>query len=134
MRDTISVGSLSEAKILTRLLELGWEVLVPWRRMRRYDLVIERDGYFHKVQCKTGKLSGDDAVIHFATSNTNGTSGIRRNYVGEVDFFAVYCPDNNKTYLVPMSDDLGTSECGLRIVPTKNNQTKGIRFARDYEL
>jgi hypothetical protein len=134
MRDTTAKGSLSEAKILAKLLEHGWEVLLPWRRMRRYDFVIERNGRFFKVQCKTGKLSQDKAYVAFATCNVNGTSQVRRSYVGEIDYFAVYCPDNDMAYLVPLSDDLGLAGCKLRILPPKNNQTSRIRLAEDYQL
>ncbi len=136
MKDTAAIGSISEAKILARFVELGWEVLIAWRRSRRYDMVIERDGKFYRVQCKTGRLSKDGDYIAFNAYNVNGTSQVRRNYVGEIDYFAIYCPQNEKVYFIALDDKLGTSttDFRLRLLPTRNNQEKRTRMAVDYEL
>jgi hypothetical protein len=61
-------------------------------------------------------------------------SGTRiRSYVGEVDFFAVYCPENAGVYLIPV-DDVSPNINYLRVDPSRNNQSKRVRWARDYEL
>ena len=56
-----------------------------------------------------------------------------RTYVGEIDYFAVYCPANRGTYVVPC-DDTTRTDVMLRVEPTANNQSKGIRWADDYVL
>ena len=40
-----------------------------------------------------------------------------RPYLGEVDFFAVHCPETGMTYLIPESD-LGRTRMHLRVEPT----------------
>ncbi len=50
---------------------------------------------------------------------------------GEADYFGVYSPDTGKVYLVPV-DDVPGSQAKLRLQATKNNQQKGVRWAKDY--
>jgi len=45
----------------------------------------------------------------------------------------VYCPDTDAVYLVPITDVPDRGAC-LRVKPTKNNQAKGVRWAKDYVL
>ena len=56
-----------------------------------------------------------------------------RPYRDDVDYFGVYCPDTDAVYLVPISDVPDRGAC-LRVKPTKNNQAKGVRWAKDYVL
>jgi len=51
----------------------------------------------------------------------------------DIDYFAVYCEYTEKIYLVPV-EDINSTDGVLRIEPTANNQTKGIRWAKDYEI
>jgi hypothetical protein len=57
----------------------------------------------------------------------------RRHYQGEVEYFAVYSPDLDKVYLIPI-DHVGTSQVTLRLVPTANKQEKNVHWAKDYEM
>ena len=60
---------------------------------------------------------------------------IHRKYLpGEIDAVAAYSPATERCYLLPY--ELSVECCGtqLRFAPTKNNQSLGIRWARDYEL
>jgi hypothetical protein len=50
---TKRTGDLTEAQVMTALLGAGYNVLVPWGDNQRYDLVMEKAGRFHRVQCKT---------------------------------------------------------------------------------
>ena len=52
---------------------------------------------------------------------------VRKHYRGDVDYFAVYSPDLQKTYLIPITD-VGDTMNALRLVPTKNNQAKHVRW------
>lgn len=92
-----TVGERSEAVILARFLLKGEVVLQPFGDNQRYDLVIERQGRFFRVQCKTGRVK-DGCVCFQSCSRAGGKS--RRAYGGEIEFFAVYCPDNEKVYFV----------------------------------
>lgn len=57
------LGELSEASIVLALLRHDLTVLRPYGDSQRYDLVVEQNERFFRVQCKTGRLSrGSDQV------------------------------------------------------------------------
>jgi PD-(D/E)XK endonuclease len=127
-------GQISESAITTRFLACGYVVLIPYGGSQRYDLLIEDgDRKFWRVQCKTGWI--EHGAIYFDTANHNVTGKKRdwRHYQGECDYFAVYCADLDKVYLVPI-DQVGRTRAHLRIEPSKNNQEKNVRWAKDYEF
>lgn len=135
------LGELSQAYIIARLLEVGYAVLAPYGDSSRYDLVIEdAEGQFSRVQCKTAWIEGDDdGHIKFATTSlrsrsTNGkVQYSRAKYTGQIEYFAVYSHKHRKTYLIPANLATGNT-MRLRLMPPKNNQEKGIRWAKEYEL
>jgi hypothetical protein len=88
---------------------------------------------FLRLQCKTGTLRR--GVIHFNTVSIRSsmTRTVTRAYDGEVDAFAVHCPRNGRTYLVPVTE-VAKGICSLRVTPTANGQRRGVRWAADYEL
>jgi len=57
----------------------------------------------------------------------------RMGYGNDVDYFAVYSPDTQKVYLLPITHVKNTENC-LRLIPTGNNQEKNVRYAAEYEL
>jgi hypothetical protein len=127
-------GQISESAIMTRFLQCGYVVLNPYGGSQRYDLVIEdAEGQFWRIQCKTGWI--EHGAVYFDTANHNVTGKKRdwRHYQGECDYFAVYCADLGQVYLVPV-DQVGRTRAHLRIEPSKNNQEKNVRWAKDYEL
>jgi len=133
-----AVGERSQVIIIFKLLEAGYNVLTPYGDNTRYDPVIEdADGNFYRVQCKTGWLENEGAYIAFKTSSSyyhtraGRTSHGRRDYRGQIEYFAVYCSDTGKVYLVPV-DHVGTSHANLRLLPTANKQEKTVRWAKDY--
>lgn len=67
------------------------------------------------------------------SSSVNQRKRVRESYVGQIEYFAVYCLDLDKVYIVPISEAC-QHETSLRVTDTKNNQDYGVRWARDYEL
>ena len=135
------MGERSQAHIIARLLEVGYIVLTPYRDSSRYDLVIEdADGKFWRVQCKTAWMEDEGASIQFAATSlrsrsTNGkVTYSRAGYVGQVDYFAVYSHELHKTYLIPASHIGDATRMRLRLTASKNNQQKGVKWAKEYEL
>jgi hypothetical protein len=115
---------------------VGYQLLVPFGENIRYDLVIDDGVRLARVQCKTGRLR--NGVIIFHTASTYGHHPnpkiLKRNYLGEIDFFAVYCPETKGVYLIPIADMPNRSMAYLRIDPPLNGQRKNVRFAANYEL
>jgi len=139
-RNKKAIGERSQAIIIYRLLEAGYNILTPYGDNTRYDLVIEdADGQFWRIQSKTGWIESDGANIEFKTSSSyyhtraGKTGHGRRDYRGQIDYFAVYCSTTGKVYLVPV-DHVGTSHANLRLQPTANKQEKNVRWAKDYEI
>ena len=129
----VDVGQRTEATVIARLVAAGHAVLLPWGPNQRYDIVIDREGRFYKVQIKTACY--EHGALVFATRSTriNSQRIFVRGYRGEIDLFVVYSPHTDRIYAVPpeeVSETVGT----LRVEPTANNQTRGVRWAADYEL
>lgn len=133
-----AVGERSEAIIIAKLVEVGYNVLTPFGDNQRYDLVIEdADGQFWRVQCKTGRSNGEyiefaPASLYYHTRAGKTTHG-SKSYHGQIDYFAVYCPETKGVYLIPV-DHAGASQMNLRLTPTANKQKKRVRWAKDYEI
>ena len=135
-----SKAEKTEAAILARLSgQEGVTVLLPFGGGNGlYDMVIDDHGTFYRVQCKTGRLEQNGTVVAFnAASSTyhyyGGKARERRDYRGQVEYFGAYCPQNNRAFLVPV-DIVGKTEGKLRLVETKNNQSKNVHWAEDYEI
>ena len=124
-----AIGEQSEAMILARFLSKGEIVSIPFGNNQRYDLLLDRNGSFVRVQCKTGRIRKN--TVKFNCCSTSGGKS-KKNYKGQADLFAVYCPDNNSVYLVPVLDAPSVT-CMLRINTPKNKgKQKTIRYAEDY--
>ena len=134
--DSNTKGQISEAAITTRLLQVGYIVLMPYGGNQRYDMIVEdADGQFWRIQCKSAWIDEDGTVLKFDTANHNVTGQKRdwRHYRGQCEYFALYSAELDKVYLLPV-DEVGITRAHLRLMPTKNNQEKNIRWAKDYEL
>jgi hypothetical protein len=72
-------------------------------------------------------------LLHDLPAYTTGY--VRTNYSGEeIDAVAVYSADTHRCYLLPIADVERLSAISLRLTPTGNNQSRKVRWARDYEL
>lgn len=134
--DSNKRGEISESVVVTRFLQCGYVVLMPYGGNQRYDLIIEdADEHFWRIQCKSAWIDEDGTVLKFDTANHNVTGKKRdwRHYRGQCDYFAAYRAELGKVYLVPV-DEVGATRAHLRLEPPKNRQEKNVRWARDYEL
>lgn len=125
-------GLASEAKAISYLVDRGFTVLEPFGDNERYDIVIEDDGEFERIQVKTGKLK--DSYIDFKlSSNRSHASGVtHKPYTSdEVDSFIVVCHELEELYYVPI-DDVGSSSMRLRL-KAKQEQPQ-INWAEEYEI
>lgn len=132
MSEKVAKGDIAEAKVLASLLKKGYNVLLPWKNDLRYDLAIDVCGVLKRIQVKNGILRPTGA-ISFKTTSTNNTTKAHERYVDQVEFFGVYCPDNDKSYLVPMSIISNKYALYLRIDAPRNNN-KNVTWAKNYEL
>ena len=119
MKDTSQQGLISHTAILNRLVQLGFEVLLPWADHLGYDLAyyvveehrnfgffVHREARFVRIQCKTGRVTKDRNCFEFNTvSISAGKRGnLKKGYMGKAEYFAVYLPENGKIYLIAVNE------------------------------
>jgi hypothetical protein len=117
--------------LLGALLRKGYRVLLPFGPHPDYDLVLHDDGAFRTVQCKTGRIV--KGTLTFRMFSVTGNGKKKRAYGDSVDFFGVFCPDNNQTYLVP-SALLPRWQANLRITPPRSKNKFSVLWAKDFQL
>jgi hypothetical protein len=132
MSNTKAVGERSEGMVLAALLRAGKVVLQPFGDNQRYDLVVDDKGRFLRLQCKTGRFK-DGAILFDACSSQAHRGKGKQDYRGQIEMFAVYYPDMDTVYMVPV-EDVGRTSGRLRLEAPKNGQSKGIRLADSYLL
>lgn len=132
---TSQKGAAAEAEITAAALHLGLVVLSPLCEGGRYDLVIDTGARLLRVQCKWASRRGDVLTARCVTSRHTPGGYVRSTYSAhEVDAVAVYAPDTDGCYLIPIGEAEGRSTISLRLSPTHNNQASRVRWARDYEF
>ena len=126
-------GNITELEAMLAFMRLGYNILTPYGDCERYDFVVDVNGKFLKIQCKTAHSEDDGASFKFSGRSSNRKNGkiIHHKYTkDEIDYFVTTF--NEKVYLIPVE------ECGgdkrLRILPAKNGQARGVTDAKDYEL
>jgi hypothetical protein len=135
MRNTSLIGEICRTQIMAALAKQGRSVLVPLGDHFRYDLVIDDGDRFLRVQCKNGRLRDGAVVFYTCSIDSRSCPGrcLTKDYRGQIELFGVYCPENNKCYLVPV-DHAPKTACYLRVEPPRNCQKTHLRWAEDYEM
>lgn len=130
----VEIGLKTEAAVTARLLRRGFKVLQPCGFNHRYDLVLDLDGEFVRVQIKTGRLRRGRVVFKTSsvTSNTHGSAS-RCYDAADIDVFLVYCEETDGIYAVPVAQASRGEMC-LRVARTGNGQEAGIRWASEYAV
>jgi hypothetical protein len=134
-RDTKAIGDRSEAAVLYHLAHRGYLVSIPFGENHRYDLIADDGERLLRIQVKTGRIRHGAILFNCCSTHGHRRSGSLsiRPYFGEIDYLAVYCPENGKTYIIPEKDLVRTIG-SLRLAPTGNRQGRRIRWAAKYEL
>ena len=124
-------GTIAELAIARAAIELGIGVYGPYGD-ERCDLIFDLRHDLVRVQCKWAGLHGDTIIVPLFSAR-RAADGLRRmRYsAAEIDAFAAYCPETEKCYFLEYEPQ---SFVSLRVTPTRNNQARGIRWARDYEF
>jgi hypothetical protein len=96
-------GDRTTLAVMLGLHEAGFAVSVPFGENTRYDLIIDDGTSLARVQCKTGRLRLGG--IRWATCSSYAHHPnprmVQRDYIGEIDYFAVYCPETGRRLLDP---------------------------------
>ena len=130
-RSTSAIGAIAELAVANALTKAGFDVFLPFFGAHsRIDMVYENGaGQLRRVQCKAARLLNN--VVAFCTCSHTG--GVERGYVGQADEFGVYCAGTGAVYMVPVAEMPARFAC-LRVAPTRNNQSRRVRWAEPYLL
>lgn len=139
MNYTQSIGNVVELKCIAKFIELGYEVSIPYGNGARYDFIVDVNGQFLKIQCKScshpkSKTTNDydTNALQISTSSltTNTQKTVRHSYTKEqIDYFATSY--NDQIYLIPV-EECSSSKI-LRLSPPRS--TNNIyNKAEDYEI
>jgi PD-(D/E)XK endonuclease len=135
MMTTDQKGGTAELAVALAAVRLGVEVYRPVVEGGRYDLIFALGSGLVRVQCKWAARDGDVVVVRCYSSRRNREGLVRRKYApGEIDAFAAYCAEIDRCYFLPYDLFARRSQIVLRLVPTRNNQSAGINWARDFEF
>lgn len=128
-RDTSQQGLISQTAVLNRLVQLGFEVLLPWADHLGYDLAyyvveehrsfgffVHQEAHLVRIQVKTGRITKDGTCVEFNTVSVSaGKRGnMKKGYVGKAEYFAVYVPETGRIYMVSVNEAPKTTDMTLR--------------------
>lgn len=127
------LGQLGELKAQYDFIKAGWEVSVPLGDYCSYDFIAIKNNKIIKVQVKTTEvIHHSDGVIKFSVDSANYY--VKKVYTeNDCNYFYLFCLENEMGYLWSIKD-VRSSKIQLRISIPKNNQSKGINFAKDFEF
>jgi PD-(D/E)XK endonuclease len=128
-------GSIAEAEIAAAAVRHGVGVLRPLNDGLRYDLMFDLHPRLLRVQCKWAARRGDVIVVNARTCRRSAKGYIHGCYsADEVDMIGVYCLDVDRCYLIPISYVAERPTLRIRLGPTRNNQARGVNWAKDFEF
>jgi hypothetical protein len=128
-------GAIAETAIAHAATKLGVDVFAPIGEGGRCDLIFAAGPQLLRIQCKWAARRGNVLVIHCGTSRRGRDGFVRRQYTAdEVDAFAGYCIELDRCYFIPADICTNRWALQLRLEPTRNNQSIGIHWARDFEF
>lgn len=127
---TKNKGDLGVLHAMTDLAEKGFRVLLPLSEHEPFDLVAYDGTSFLRVQVKYRAAVNGLIHVPFTSSwaDRSGTHTVRMNK-GDVDVLCVYCPDTRCCYYVCPREFPNVKGLTLRLVPTRNKQSKRVFLA-----
>lgn len=128
--NTKDVGNIGESSIIAEFVYHSIPVYLPFGDNLSCDLIADFGGKLQRIQVKTCSDIKDGKMIFSLASRRYGHDH-RYNEL-EVDYFALYCVENRSAYLLRNVEGMNDTTINLRTQPTRNGQSKGIRFAADH--
>jgi PD-(D/E)XK endonuclease len=131
-----AIGDTSQLAIMLGLDYAGYAFFVPFGENTRYDIVIDEGYRLARVQYKTGRLKGGAVRFRACSSYAHHPNPklLKRDYLGEIEYFGVYCRETEGVYLVPIEDVPVRREGALRVDPARNGQAHRVRLAANYQI
>jgi PD-(D/E)XK endonuclease len=121
-------GEWVELQFMTDAAERGFNVSKPWGDSTRYDVSVEHEGRFRRVQVKSTSVPrGEGGYVCYLKR-----TGIRYYTVAEVDFFAIYVLEKKVWFIMPSRVVLRLKS-NIRVAPG-NKKQKYARYEAAWHL
>lgn len=124
------IGLTTELKCQLYLIEQGFNVLIPMGNHQKYDIVVERNGKFTRIQVKhaTEKDDGKSFIVktRYDVRDTTKNQRVRHEIYTSEDCDYFMTEFQNKFYLFPV---FGTTETKLWLTDIR---LKTQKRAQDY--
>jgi hypothetical protein len=124
--DTKLKGDIAEQAVVLQALKQGWGVLKPIGDRLPYDLVLDIDGKFYKIQVKSAWFdeSSQNYVVDNRRTKTNRRVMLREKYSeSDFDFAIIYLEDIHIFYIMPIEVFISYSG-GISLVESEKRQRK----------
>ena len=120
------IGLITEYQCQLFLIEHGFNVLVPIGNYQKYDLVIEKDNKFYRIQIKHSTEKENSFLVRTRYDVRDNGRVRKETYKSEdVDYFMTEF--NGVFYMFPV---FGTNETKFWLTPPKNSSTS--KLAKDF--
>jgi len=123
-------GMLGELEFTAHFLRKGYTVLTPVNPNSSYDLVIEKDGLFQRIQIKY--CTPRNGIMRVELDRPMRKTLPYKDR--EVDAMGVYDAVNGKFYLIPVESLTNKTEFWLRTEKPKNSQIRNINSAEKFKF
>lgn len=120
------IGLITEQKCQLYLLEQGFTVLIPMGNYQKYDLVIEKDNKFYRIQVKHSTEKENSFIVRTKYDVRDNGKARKETYTKEdCDYFMTEF--QGIFYLFPV---FGTQETKFWLTRPNNSSTS--KMAKDY--
>jgi len=129
-------GAIAEAFVISDLTQQGFRIALPMGENLPFDLIAIRPDFgLLRIQVKYRSLdpNGTVSVKLASTWKNSEITRIVQYDLEVVDYFAVYCPETLRAAYIPSSELRDRKVIALRVKPSRNNQSVGIRDFGMYE-
>lgn len=134
MPNTKDIGILSELKVITELVEMGFIVSQPYGDNAPYDFIVDTGDKMLKVQVKTA-MEQKDGSLKISLSKREGAKRLLRKpyYLLDVDVIIAYSRRYHQFYFIDLKK-YQFQEIILRPKSSVKRMIKSINIAEDFLL
>jgi len=132
MTTTNQIGAIGEARIEYEATKRGYGLAIPRGHSYPYDLIVDRNDKLEKIQVKTVRSDGEVLKVpcYSTSKHIDGKKKSVPYISSDFDWLAIFDITTDQCFFVPSVEM--TQRLYLRLVPTKNNQKRKVRWAKDY--
>jgi hypothetical protein len=133
--NTTDKGEIARYLTVIHLMNKKAIVSMPVSENCSYDLIADMNSVLYRIQIKKAQVTL--AGLKIKTHSVSWSHNHSKTYNSKIiDWLIGVDIDNNKFYLLDYTTGKfdGQTSVYLRFLPTKNNKTVGIRYAKDYEF